>query len=428
MLDPKIIRDDPDFVKRGVAAKGHDPAIIDTFLDLDGEVRRLTTEIERLRAERKRVAGIGSEAVALGREIKQQLADLEGQLAQAEPEYQRLLWQIPNLPLPDVPLGTSEDDNRVIREVGVKRVFDFVPKPHWELGEALDVIDKERAAKVTGARFAYLKGKLALLQFALIQHVFAIVTNRDTIKEIATRANLDVADTPFIPVVPPVMVKPEAYDRMARLEPRDDRYHIPSDDLYLIGSAEHTLGAMHMDEILNEADLPLRYVGYSTAFRREAGTYGKDTKGVLRLHQFDKLEFESFTAKEDAVKEQDFLVAIEEYLMQSLAIPYQVIEKCTADIGDPDARGFDINTWMPGQGVFRETHTADLMTDYQSRRLKTRVKRLNGDNEYVHMNDATAIAIGRTLVAVMENYQQADGSIRVPAALVPYCGFDAISH
>jgi len=212
---------------------------------------------------------------------------------------------------------------------------------------------------------------------------------------------------------------------MARLEPRDERYHIPSDDLFLIGSAEHTLGPLHMDETLKESDLPRRYVAFTPAFRREAGSYGKDTRGILRLHQFDKVEMESFATSEMGQKEQDFFVAIQEHLMQKLGLPYRVVMTCTGDQGDPDARHLDIETWMPGEQKYRETHSADYMTDYQARRLGTKVKREKG-SEFVHMNDATVFAIGRTLIAIMENFQQKDGSIVVPEVLRPWVGKDVI--
>jgi seryl-tRNA synthetase len=221
---------------------------------------------------------------------------------------------------------------------------------------------------------------------------------------------------------------------MARIEPRDERYYLQSDDLYLIGSAEHTLGPLHMDETLPESALPARYVGFSTSFRREAGSYGKDTKGILRVHQFDKLEMESFTRPEDSRTEQDFIVAVQEHLVRSLEIPYRVMDICTGDMGGPDARQIDIEMWMPGspdahgkgKGVYRETHTSDLMTDYQARRLRTKVKKADGTAEYAHMNDATAFAIGRTLIAIIENYQTKKGTVLVPKVLQPYMGLREI--
>jgi seryl-tRNA synthetase len=231
---------------------------------------------------------------------------------------------------------------------------------------------------------------------------------------------------PFIPVIPPLMVRPEIFSRMARLEPREERYYIQQDDLFLIGSAEHTLGPLHLDKNIEEKDLPVRYIGYSTAFRREAGSYGKDIRGILRMHQFDKLEMESFSLPENSVKEQDFFVAIQEYFMQQLNISYKVMMICKGDMGAPDARQIDLECWIPSQNKYRETHTADLMTDYQSRRLNTRVKRRDGLSQFAHMNDATAFAIGRTIIAILENYQQKDGSIVVPDVLRKYMNKDKI--
>lgn len=426
MLDIKLIREKPELVKEKIALKKSDPSLIDTILPLDQEVQKLQQEIEALRAERNKVSELGPHAAEQGRQIKQKLEGLTESFNQKQSELQVLLLKVPNLPSDDTPIGNNEHDNQVVRQFGSKPHFDFEPKAHWQLGEAMDLIDNQRAAKVSGSRFTYLKGQLATLEFALIQHTLKIVTNPKILQTIVDENKLSVPNKPFIPVVPPVFIKPEVMQRMGRLEPKDERYYIPSDDLYLIGSAEHTLGPLHMDEMVLEQQLPIRYIGFSTSFRREAGSYGKDTKGILRLHQFDKLEMESFTLGEDSQKEQDFIVAIQEYLMQSLELPYQVIAICTGDMGGPDARQFDINTWMPGQGAYRETHTSDLMTDYQARRLKTRVKRQSGESEFVHMNDATAFAIGRTLIAIMENYQQADGSIKVPAVLVPHVGFDVI--
>jgi seryl-tRNA synthetase len=240
--------------------------------------------------------------------------------------------------------------------------------------------------------------------------------------EIAAASSLTVSSVPFIPVIPPVFIKPDVMEQMARLEPKDDRYHIPSDDLYLVGSAEHTLGPLHRNETLEERTLPRRYIGFSSAFRREAGSYGKDVHGILRLHQFDKLEIESFTTPETSQTEQDFIVAIQERIVQGLELPYRVVLKCTADQGDPDTRAIDIEAWFPGQNRYRETHTSDLMTDYQARRLHTKVRRGSQEIEYVHMNDATAVAVGRIIAAILENGQREDGSILIPEVLRPFMG------
>jgi seryl-tRNA synthetase len=281
------------------------------------------------------------------------------------------------------------------------------------------LIDKERAAKVSGSRFAYIKGDLVRLQLAIVQFVIDSLTDEETLKKITQDAGLqDVSAKPFVPVLPPLMIRTDVFDAMDRLEPRDDRYKVGTDEdnLWLQGSAEHTLGPMYMDETIDDKDLPLRFLGYATSFRREAGTYGKDTEGIIRMHQFDKLEMESFTKPEDGMSEHLLMVAIQEYLLQQIKIPYRVLQKCTADIGKPNARGIDLEAWLPGAGKYMETHTADYMTDYQARRLQTRIK----DQGLVHTNDATAFALGRTMVAIIENYQTAEGKIEVPEVLRGY--------
>ncbi len=435
MLDIQFIRTNKEAV--GLAAKNKNIILdVDVLLVKDTERLTLLHEIEELRSLKNDINDLvqqaktpeeRAEVIEKGKEIKTKIDEKEKLYIAVKSDFENLVGLVPNIPSADTPVGKDEGENVVVRQVGILKKFTFQPKEHWELGETLGVIDTERAAKVSGPRFAYLKGDLALLQFALVQHVFTTLTDSTKLASIIKNAQLSVPVTPFIPVVPPVFIKPEPFERMARINPKDERYYLPEDDLYLIGSAEHTLGSLHMDEVFQEAELPRRYVGYSTAFRREAGSYGKDMKGILRLHQFDKLEMESFTIKENSLAEQDFFVAIQEYLVASLGIPYQVVQICTGDMGVPDARQIDIECFMPGQNKYRETHTSDLMTDYQARRLNTRVKRTNGEMEYVHMNDATAFAIGRTLIAIMENYQQADGSITIPEVLRPFVGKDAIT-
>lgn len=434
MLDIVFIRNNAPAVKEAVAAKNL-ALDVDALLAKDQERIALLQEMEELKSLKNDINELiqkaandeeRAEIIAKGKEIKEKTDQLEPLYNKTKTEFDELMLQVPNIPSADTPRGKDESENVVLRKVGTLREFSFQPKEHFELGEALGVIDTTRAAKVSGARFAYLKGDLALLQFALVQYVFSILTSTEKLQEIITKAGLSVSSAAFVPVVPPVFIKPEPFEKMARINPKDERYYLPEDDLYLIGSAEHTLGSMHMDEVFQESELPRRYVGYSTSFRREAGSYGKDMKGILRLHQFDKLEMESFTIADQSLEEQNLFVAIQEYLVASLGIPYQVVQICTGDMGVPDARQIDIECFMPGQNKYRETHTSDLMTDYQARRLNTRVKRTAGTMEYVHMNDATAFAIGRTLIAIMENYQQADGSVVVPEALRPFVGKDVI--
>ena len=436
MIDIELIRNNTEEVKVQLARKWVNPDLIEDAKRLDKQKRTIQTEYEafqsRLNQLSKEVAkeygqkklDLVTSASQIGAEIDK----IKPRLEDVSKDLDAIMRQIPNMPSEDTPDGKDESENKVIRQHGDRPKFDFKPMEHWQLGEKLGVIDIETATKVSGTRFAYLKGPLAMMQFALIQLVLGVVTSEEELKRIASKTGLRVSTKPFIPVIPPVFIRPEVMDRMARLEPKDERYYLDSDDLYLAGSAEHTLGPIHMDQTLDEKVLPLRYAGYSTSFRREAGSYGKDMKGILRVHQFDKLELESFTVAEKSFVEQDFIVAIQEYIVQMLEIPYQVVQICAGDMGDPDARQVDIEMWMPGQNKYRETHTSDCMTDFQSRRLRTKVKRENGKVELVHMNDATAIAIGRTLIAIMENNQQKDGSIVIPKALVPYCGFDIIKN
>lgn len=421
MLDIKFIRQNRDLVKEAARKKGV-RVDVDKLIVLDARRRELLESSERLKAEQnKKSQGPQLQADLEGlKALKEKFKIMQHELSCVEEEFSQLMLQIPNIPSDDTPVGSDESGNKILRQWGKKKNFTFKPKEHWEIGENLDLIDNERAAKVSGARFAYLKNGLVLMQFALIQYALSVFTSERLIKKIMKKASLNLKPTPFIPVIPPVLIRPEAMQKMARLEPKEERYHIQNDDLYLVGSAEHTLGAMHMNEILEEKDLPLRYIGYSTAFRREAGSYGKDMKGILRVHQFDKLEMESFCLSENSAKEQELCVAIQEYLVQSLNLPYQVVIMCTGEMSGPDARQIDVETWMPGQNKYRETHTADLMTDYQARRLGIKVRRANG-SEFVHMNDATAFA-GRTLIAILENYQTQKGTVEVPKVLRNYMG------
>jgi seryl-tRNA synthetase len=427
MLDIRFIRENPDRVQEAAAQKGYTVNIAD-LLSADESRRELQSKADDLRTKRNEISAQmkggkpAPELVEQGRVIKTELSEVEDHLRVADETYLKLLKAVPNMPAADVPVGKSEDENVVAKKVGEPRAFDFEPKNHAEIAEAKGWLDKERAAKVAGSRFAYLKGDLVKLQFAIIQMIMDKLSDQAFIDEIIRENNLNVSNKPFMPVLPPYMLRTELYDAMDRLEPRDDRYKIEDEDLWLQGSAEHVLGSMHADEIFEEKDLPARYIGYATSFRREAGTYGKDMEGMFRMHQFDKLEMESLGAAEKGLDEHLLMVAIQEKIMQLLEIPYQVLQKCTADIGKPNARGIDIEAWLPGQDTYRETHTADYMTDYQARRLKTRVRRENGEVELIHTNDATALPLSRGPIAIMENHQQADGSVRIPEALRPYMG------
>jgi seryl-tRNA synthetase len=427
MLDIQFIRDNPELVAKKSQQKNYAVDVVQ-LLGFDTERRELQTKVEELRRTRNEIAASmkgerpSDEQVARGREVKNALSDLEHQLSSVEQEFVMLLKKVPNLPEEDVPVGMTEDENVVVKTVGDKPEFEFEPKNHAEIAEAKGWLDKERASKVAGSRFAYVQGDLVKLQLAIMQFVMDKLSDNTVLAEIAKNAGLAVSDRAFTPVLPPYMIRTELYDAMDRLEPREDRYKIEGEELWLQGSAEHVLGSKHADEIFAENELPVRYLGYATSFRKEAGTYGKDMEGLIRMHQFDKLEMESFSTKESSRDEHLFFIAIQEYLLGELGLPYQVLLKCTADIGKPNARGIDMEVWLPGQGKYRETHTADYMTDYQSRRLQTRVRRSSGDVELIHTNDATAFALGRTMVAIIENYQTSDGGVRVPTVLRPYLG------
>ncbi len=424
MLDIKFIRENTDEVKKNCENRNV-KCDIDRLLELDERRRDLIIKTDDLKAEKNQLnkelqseEQDKKEVIERGKIVKEETEKFEKELERVLVEYRDLLLKVPNMASDDTPIGPDASGNIVIRKWGEIPKFEFKPKEHWQLAEELDLIDTPRAAKVSGARFNYLKGGLVLLEFALMQFAFSILTNEEKLKEIAIENNLTVSTKPFIPIFPPVMIRPDMMNRMARLDP-EEMYILERDNLNLIGSAEHTLGAMYADEILDWKELPIRMVGFSNAFRREAGSYNKDMKGILRVHQFDKLEMESFTLPEDSLNEQNFIVAIQEYLVRQLKLSYQVVAICTGDMGRPDVRQIDIETWMPGQNKYRETNTSDLIGDFQSRRLNTRVRSENGTITYVHMNDATAFS-QRPLVAIMENYQQADGSIVVPEVLRKY--------
>ena len=427
MLDIRYIRENAARVQEASEQKGYKDVDIAHLLQLDEERRELLGKVEGLRKERKDLSSSlkmqrpTEEQIARGRELKTEVAEIEDRLKVVEGEFIARLKKVPNMPLDYVPIGASEDENVVVKTVGELPTFDFEPKNHWEIAQGRDWIDKERAAKVAGARFAYVKGDLARLHFALMSYGMDIVTNEDKIREIAEGAGLNISTKPFTLVMPPAVAKTEVYDATGRLNKEEQTYKLADDDLWLNASAEHVMAPMYLGEMLDEAQLPIRLVGYTTAFRREAGTYGKDMEGILRMHQFDKLEMESFTTADTGLDEHKLMIAIQEYLMSSLGVPYRVLQKCTADIGGPNAAGVDIDSWLPGQGKYRETHTADYITDYQARRMQTRVRRANGDLELVHTNDATAFS-QRPLIAIVENFQRADGTIVIPEVLRPYMG------
>ena len=310
-------------------------------------------------------------------------------------------------------LAEDEKDNVVIKEWGRPKKFDFKVRDHLELGEMWDLIDIKRASKISGARFGILKNEAVLLEFAIIKFAYDMLLKER-----------------FVPVIPPGLIRPEAMKGMGYIDTEEDlqeRYFLEKDKLFLIGTAEQSIGPMHKDEIFEEDQLPRRYLGFSSCFREEAGSYGKDTRGIFRVHQFDKIEMFSFTKPEDSQIEHKFLLSLQEQLMQALKIPYRVVKICSGDLARPSASTYDIETWIPSQQKYRETHSASNCTDFQARRLNIRFRCKSANKlEFVHTLNATAFAIGRTLIVIFENYQQRDGRIVVPKVLRKYIGFKHI--
>ena len=425
MLDIHFIKENKDIVQKSLQDRGRDD------VDLDAVIEKYNVLIETRKTlddiHRKQKEAADARNIEEGKQLKAQAKEIQDKEKEQADSFRILLSQIPNVPTPDTPLGKDESENVVLRTIGELPSFSFKPREHDEIGRMLDIIDSERAVKVSGSRFVYLKGGAALLQMALMQFVFSSLTNEEVIKKIVSGMETSVSTKPFVPIFPPTLIKPDIFLAAARLEPKEERFYVSSDDLYLVGSAEHTLCTMFAGETLQAEKAPYRFIGYSTAYRREAGSYGKDTRGIIRLHQFDKLEMESFTSPENSRLEHEFFIAVQEWLTQQLQIPYRVLAICTGDMSDPNQKQTDIEMWMPGQGVYRETHTADFMGSYQARRLGTKITSTDGKKDVAHTNDATAFAIGRTLVAILENYQQEDGSVKVPKVLQDIVGLEYIS-
>ncbi|MFO7807596.1 MAG: serine--tRNA ligase [Candidatus Moraniibacteriota bacterium] len=424
MLDINFIKENKEKIQYAIKQKKCE-VDLEKVLQLDKERKEGQQKLDDLRKKRNELARKmgkekpGENQIEEGKRIKKEVAEKEERLKEIENEFKESTKEIPNIISPDTPEGKDEKENIVLRKYGEPARLGFKPKDHMEIGRELGIIDTEKSAEISGARFNYLFGEAVLLQTALMQFVFETLTDQEVISELAKKTG-NPSGKPFVPVLPPVMVKSEVMKKMDRFDPIEDRYFLEKDDVLLVGSAEHSMGPLHMNEVLKEEDLPIRYIGYSTAFRREAGSYGKDTAGILRRHQFDKAEMETFTLPENGEKEQNLIVAIQEYLCQKLELPHQVVAICTGDMGKPDYRQIDIECFLPGQDKYRETHTSDYMTDFQSRRLNIRYKKKDGKKGFVYMNDATAFAMGRILIAILENYQQKDGSVKVPEVLKKY--------
>jgi seryl-tRNA synthetase len=414
MLDLKLIRSDPERVKVALARRGAVEQV-DELLALDARRRELLPEVENAQAERKALskrigeakqAGEGAdELVATVQGLKERIEAGKGELETVEADLDRVASALPNLPDPDAPDGMTEEDAVVIREVGERPQFDFEPRDHLEIGVDLDLIEMEAAAKLSGSRFAYLKGDLVLLELALVR--FAIELVRAEGHE---------------PVVPPVLVREEALEGTGFLPgDRDQIYEVSKDDLFLVGTSEVALAGLHAGEILEPGRLPLRYAGFSTCFRREAGAAGRDTRGIFRVHQFDKVEMFSFVEPSQSAAEHERLLAIEERILAELEIPYRVVNVAAGDLGAPAAKKYDCEAWIPSQGRYRELTSCSNTTDYQARRLGCRYRPADGESpQTVHTLNGTAVAVGRTMIALIENRQERDGGFTLPKTLHPY--------
>jgi seryl-tRNA synthetase len=407
MIDIKVLRESPDLVRASQSARGEDVTLVDRVIAADEIRRSAIVEFEALKAEQNSLSksvgsAKGDEKAALLEKAKA-LSDLvkaaEGKKNLTEAEYKNIAMSLSNIVDKAAPVG-GEADFKVLEEVGKPRDFNFTPKDHVELGKILGAIDVERAAKVSGARFYYLTGVGALLELALVN--YAITS--------ASKAG-------FIPVIPPVLVKPAAMEGTGFLgQAAENVFHLKDEDFYLVGTSEVALAALHMDEILDAKSLPIRYAGYSPCFRKEAGSYGKDTRGIIRVHQFDKVEMFSYCSMQDAEAEHQRLLNWEKEFLNAMEIPYRVIDVATGDLGSSANRKFDCEAWIPTQNAYREVTSTSNCSDFQARRLNIRIKTESATTPVATLN-GTLVAIPRMIVAILENHQQSDGSVVIPKAL-----------
>lgn len=417
MLDLKKIRENPEYFKKTLTRKGVDSAKIDELLVLDETYRQNLQKLEELSAQQNEVSKkiphlIGQEKIELLGQMKEVSAakkEAEKIVNEAKISRDSILLTLPNPPHPDAPDGKSDEENVVLRMEGEKPVFSFKPKEHGEIAEDLDILDTVRSAKVSGSRFYYLKKELALLQRALIFWAFTEVSKQG-----------------FDAMIPPFLTKKPAIEGTGYFA-HDENYCVNpgEDDLYLIGTSEVPMVSYHSGEILDLSQ-PKMYVSYSPCFRREAGSYGKDTKGIFRVHQFEKVEMVIFCKPEESAKLHEKIREIEEDLLKKLEIPYQVVDVCCGDLGVSAAKKYDLEAWLPGQNAFREMTSTSICTDFQARRLNIRYKDENGKNQFANILNGTAVS-SRPLVAILENFQQADGSVIIPEVLRPFCGFEKIT-
>jgi len=414
MIDIKVLRESPDLVRASQSARGEDVTLVDRVIAADEIRRSAIVEFEALKAEQNALSksigfAKGDEKAALlekAKALSDAVKAAEGKKNTTEAEYKNIAMSLSNIVDKSAPVG-GEADFKVLEEVGRPREFNFTPKDHVELGKILGAIDVERAAKVSGARFYYLTGVGALLELALVN--YAITS--------ASKAG-------FIPVIPPVLVKPAAMEGTGFLgQAAENVFHLKDEDFYLVGTSEVALAALHMDEILDAKTLPIRYAGYSPCFRKEAGSYGKDTRGIIRVHQFDKVEMFSYCAIQDAEAEHQRLLNWEKDFLNAMEIPYRVIDVATGDLGSSANRKFDCEAWIPTQNAYREVTSTSNCSDFQARRLNIRIKTESATTPVATLN-GTLVAIPRMIVAILENHQQSDGSVVIPKALQGLLGME----
>jgi seryl-tRNA synthetase len=419
MLDIKFIRENVEKTKKGVTDKNFDASLVDRVLELGEKRRSIMQVVQELQAKRNDVAEKMKDKqiadrlslIEDGKKIKEQLQQREPELEEVEKEYLGVLNQIPNLPADDVKVGKGEEENEELRKWGEPAKFTFEPKDHLTLGTDLGILDFETGAKVSGSQFYYLYGDGAMLELALVQYAMETLMQEG-----------------FLPVITPDLAKSRYYLGTG-YSPRGEEaqtYTIEEEDLGLIATAEVTLAGKHADEVVGESKLPLKYVGYSHCFRKEAGAYGKYSKGMYRVHQFTKVEMFVYCTPEESDKMHDFLLEMEEKIYQNLGIPYRVLKQCTGDLGAMASRKYDIEAWMPGRNDYGEVTSTSNCTDYQARNLNIKYRTKENKNEYIHMLNGTAIATSRTPIAILENYQQADGSVLIPEVLRKWMGKDKI--
>ena len=418
MIDIRLLREDFAGVAASLARRGVDEDTLRTVVQLDEQRRGLITEGDELRARQRQLgkavgAAPAQEKAPLIAEAKgasQRLSELEPEQAAVQSQLDLSLAVIPNFAHPDAPDGTTEEDAVEVGSFGTKAQFDFDIRDHVEIAEPLGMIDIPRAVKVSGSRFAYLKGQAVMLELALVRFAMDLLSQRG-----------------FLPVIPPVLTREEALYGTAFLPTGADQlYRIEADDLYLVGTSEVPLAGLHMDEILATDELPARYAGFSTCFRREAGTYGKDTRGIFRVHQFDKVEMFSFVHPDDSEEEHERLRDTQVDILSALGLHGRIVDIAVGDLGASATRKYDLEVWLPGQQAYRELTSASNCTDYQARRLRCRYRVSEGETAFVHTLNGTAIAVGRTLIALLETHQRADGTVAVPEVLQPWFGSDHI--